>query len=457
MCRCSARLFRSTDYQKNETDLVILVTPHIVRPMAPTDPIHTPLDNTLPPNDVDLFLMGRHRGQPGTGAARRRRAEPALCRPHPRPAEKWRRLCVGQRLSAVPSRRAVDRRLRSPPSGSAPGSPAAPTSYLDRRETISLGGGDAIAANKVTQIVDPWPAYSGNKNIAFNGQKMQTAVERYRTGKVIQPDGPADVTDSTSRRPERHAGQRVEYSARRAQRTVRHAGAMIARTRNASLKACVSAQSTAPRVQTKVVVLTADQVVRGSASRSTFGASAQIGLDVVKGRLAGERHNIDVAGATVIVADVDAADESELQALERPDAADRQLAAGGRRHADFRCGRRAPPHADACRRFSGEAGAAGRTGADLRARRQTAGQRRDHASADLHLPARRRRRRRDHARGADRHAAAQQRRARQIRDLPGRSRFSARRLRRLSRYRAAAQSQARSSRARSGSTGNCSK
>jgi pilus assembly protein CpaC len=51
-------LFRSTDYQKNETDLVILVTPHIVRPLTPTDPIHTPLDGSLPPNDVDLFLMG---------------------------------------------------------------------------------------------------------------------------------------------------------------------------------------------------------------------------------------------------------------------------------------------------------------------------------------------------------------------------------------------------------------
>jgi pilus assembly protein CpaC len=51
-------LFRSTEYQKNETDLVILVTPHIVRPMTPTDPLHTPLDGSLPPNDIDLFLMG---------------------------------------------------------------------------------------------------------------------------------------------------------------------------------------------------------------------------------------------------------------------------------------------------------------------------------------------------------------------------------------------------------------
>ncbi len=51
-------LFRSTDYQKNETDLVILVTPHIVRPLTPVDPVHTPFDTSLPPNDVDLFLMG---------------------------------------------------------------------------------------------------------------------------------------------------------------------------------------------------------------------------------------------------------------------------------------------------------------------------------------------------------------------------------------------------------------
>jgi pilus assembly protein CpaC len=52
-------LFRSSQYQKNETDLVILVTPHIVRPLPPTMPIHTPLDNSLPGNDIDFFLMGQ--------------------------------------------------------------------------------------------------------------------------------------------------------------------------------------------------------------------------------------------------------------------------------------------------------------------------------------------------------------------------------------------------------------
>jgi pilus assembly protein CpaC len=52
-------LFRSSQYQKNETDLVILVTPHIVHPLAPDAPIRTPLDSSLPPNDIDFFLMGK--------------------------------------------------------------------------------------------------------------------------------------------------------------------------------------------------------------------------------------------------------------------------------------------------------------------------------------------------------------------------------------------------------------
>jgi pilus assembly protein CpaC len=52
-------LFRSASYQKNETDLAIIVTPRIVRPARPGDVIKTPLDNKLPANDVDLFLMGK--------------------------------------------------------------------------------------------------------------------------------------------------------------------------------------------------------------------------------------------------------------------------------------------------------------------------------------------------------------------------------------------------------------
>ncbi len=52
-------LFRSAQYQKNETDLAIIVTPRLIRPSRPGDVIKTPLDGSLPVNDADLFLMGK--------------------------------------------------------------------------------------------------------------------------------------------------------------------------------------------------------------------------------------------------------------------------------------------------------------------------------------------------------------------------------------------------------------
>jgi hypothetical protein len=59
--------------------------------------------------------------------------------------------------------------------------------YRDRLETVSPAVGDAMAANRVTHMIDPWPAVSGRRDIAYNGEKAQSAAERYRTGKVIPP------------------------------------------------------------------------------------------------------------------------------------------------------------------------------------------------------------------------------------------------------------------------------
>ena len=52
-------LFRSASYQKQETDLAIIVTPHLVQPARPGDALKTPLDNTVPGNDADVFLLGK--------------------------------------------------------------------------------------------------------------------------------------------------------------------------------------------------------------------------------------------------------------------------------------------------------------------------------------------------------------------------------------------------------------
>ncbi|MEF2073086.1 type II and III secretion system protein family protein [Consotaella aegiceratis] len=51
-------LFRSTSFQKEESDLVVVVTPRIVRPARPDERLRSPLDGTSPANDFELFALG---------------------------------------------------------------------------------------------------------------------------------------------------------------------------------------------------------------------------------------------------------------------------------------------------------------------------------------------------------------------------------------------------------------
>ena len=52
-------LFRSAAYEKNESDLVIIVTPRLVQPAKPGQKLATPHDQMRPANDRDFFLGGR--------------------------------------------------------------------------------------------------------------------------------------------------------------------------------------------------------------------------------------------------------------------------------------------------------------------------------------------------------------------------------------------------------------
>ena len=52
-------LFRSAEYRKNESDLVIIVTPRLVQPQTAGSNLATPLDNKVASADADFFLMGR--------------------------------------------------------------------------------------------------------------------------------------------------------------------------------------------------------------------------------------------------------------------------------------------------------------------------------------------------------------------------------------------------------------
>ena len=52
-------LFRSSGFQKRETDLVIIVTPRLVHPVGIREQLKTPLDDVLSSNEPELFLFGK--------------------------------------------------------------------------------------------------------------------------------------------------------------------------------------------------------------------------------------------------------------------------------------------------------------------------------------------------------------------------------------------------------------
>jgi pilus assembly protein CpaC len=54
-------LFRSQNYQKGNSELVILVTPHLAKPL-PRDKIRLPTDSLVEPSDADFYIWGRMQG-----------------------------------------------------------------------------------------------------------------------------------------------------------------------------------------------------------------------------------------------------------------------------------------------------------------------------------------------------------------------------------------------------------
>jgi len=60
-------LMRSTEYQHDETELVIIITPKLVRP-APAGTLIAPTDSFVAPSDAEIFLMGQTEGA-GSGMA----------------------------------------------------------------------------------------------------------------------------------------------------------------------------------------------------------------------------------------------------------------------------------------------------------------------------------------------------------------------------------------------------
>ncbi|MDR8727525.1 Type II secretion system protein D [Burkholderia pseudomultivorans] len=66
-------LFRSTSFQQDRTELIFLITPHLVKPMQTAD-VPLPTDSFSKPSEADVYATGNMEGRRGV---RRQGAEPA--------------------------------------------------------------------------------------------------------------------------------------------------------------------------------------------------------------------------------------------------------------------------------------------------------------------------------------------------------------------------------------------
>jgi hypothetical protein len=68
--------------------------------------------------------------------------------------------------------------------------------YMDRRDQVTFGVGDAIAYNKAAQIIDPWPASSRTVTHGMRGEQAEAALAKLR--KREAEDGGAAPAPSVS-------------------------------------------------------------------------------------------------------------------------------------------------------------------------------------------------------------------------------------------------------------------
>jgi hypothetical protein len=71
---------------------------------------------------------------------------------------------------------------------------AACDKYVDRRDQITFGSGDAVAANKAAQIIDPWPQASRNITHGMRGEQAEAALAKLRKRESGEDAAPPPAT-----------------------------------------------------------------------------------------------------------------------------------------------------------------------------------------------------------------------------------------------------------------------
>lgn len=71
------------------------------------------------------------------------------------------------------------------------------TDYYDHDDRMTPYSGEAMAANRVAQMVDPWPASSRSPKFGTNGERMQKAITNYKGG-TTAPTTSSTTSNSSS-------------------------------------------------------------------------------------------------------------------------------------------------------------------------------------------------------------------------------------------------------------------
>ncbi|MCC2113165.1 MAG: hypothetical protein KDJ16_14110 [Hyphomicrobiales bacterium] len=70
--------------------------------------------------------------------------------------------------------------------------------YLGYQETLTVGAGNASAANRAIHTIDPWPRAAANQHIPGNGPRLETVMETYEAGPVAEASDTTTSEDGTS-------------------------------------------------------------------------------------------------------------------------------------------------------------------------------------------------------------------------------------------------------------------
>jgi hypothetical protein len=65
--------------------------------------------------------------------------------------------------------------------------------YLHRSDTITLSAGNAKDVNATTHMIDPWPRHVANRRIPGHGERMEHAIEHYKSGAPAAPSSQSGV------------------------------------------------------------------------------------------------------------------------------------------------------------------------------------------------------------------------------------------------------------------------